>query len=473
MLFIGAEVCALVIMEASHFSDFWQWCLAPLLERGGAVGLSHKMLNRGTRTDTNFGCPVIGRRDLLNNQKAHRDKLQKMKSTLDTSAPTAQPHLTLYGRDYVAKKRATTEAAFSDLKMIQSIARTMTRKDQSQHERKGPASLNADGRRADIYRIMKENHTLLDNIEGVAPFMRTQDSIREYDFKKRYVINGSHSMRLSGGYDDQISKIRLEESSLLEEKKRSTTLRRERLAMRGSVSLPSLSPNGQRGMETPPPAQSQGGLGAAGRGRGGGSSSSSGFNEPSKGRGRGHGNSAFSQTAPGSIAAASRKAAPPEPPAAEQQLPFDEDQFQSRLQELKSVPEPPFDEDQFQSRLQELKSVPEPVRVAAQLEEPLEKPAEETLPQEQPVEEQVEEPQVEEQQTSPEETQESEQPPAVAERPPVRFDVEVDAEAADAAVEHPSVSYNRTATPFPGSVDVKASIDSRTATPFPSSVDVK
>ena len=37
------------------------------------------------------------------------------------------PHLQLYGRDYFAKKKATTEAAFQDLKMIQSIAKTMTR----------------------------------------------------------------------------------------------------------------------------------------------------------------------------------------------------------------------------------------------------------------------------------------------------------------------------------------------------------
>ena len=32
-----------------------------------------------------------------------------------------------YGRNYFAKKKQTTEAAFNDLKMIQAIAKTMTR----------------------------------------------------------------------------------------------------------------------------------------------------------------------------------------------------------------------------------------------------------------------------------------------------------------------------------------------------------
>lgn len=45
----------------------------------------------------------------------HRQRLENMRSALDTSAPAAMPHLQLYGRDYAAKKRATTEAAFSDL----------------------------------------------------------------------------------------------------------------------------------------------------------------------------------------------------------------------------------------------------------------------------------------------------------------------------------------------------------------------
>lgn len=203
------------------------------------------------RTDTTYACPVIGRRELMRQQRGHRERIANIKSSIDTRPPVPQPHLTLYGRDYVAKKRATTEAAFADLKMIQSIARTMTRKHEPE-ERKGPASLNADGRKADIMRIMKENHKLLHNIENVAPMMRTSDLIREHRFKQQYVINASHTMRLSGGYEEEISRIRrdtaLERSEQL---RRTESLKRMRNTT-GSVSLPSLSPNGHRGLNTPP-----------------------------------------------------------------------------------------------------------------------------------------------------------------------------------------------------------------------------
>lgn len=207
-----------------------------------------------------YACPVVGRRELNKQQRAHRERLQNMKSALDTRAPAPQPHLTLYGRDYVAKKRATTEAAFSDLKMIQSIARTMTR-DHSIPERKGPISLNADGRKQEIYRIMKENHKLLDSIENCEPMLRTQDMVKADRFRKRYTINCSHSMRLSGEYDDEILRIKDEERRKLAESKRIAQLRfekSERMARTagGSVSLPSLSPNGQRGAGTEKPSSS-------------------------------------------------------------------------------------------------------------------------------------------------------------------------------------------------------------------------
>lgn len=152
--------------------------------------------------------------------------------------------MTLYGRDYVAKKKATTEAAFSDLKMIQSIARTMTRK-QKIDERKGPVSLNADARKADIYRIMEENHRLLEHIDGVEPFTDARSLVDEHKFKRRYVINASHSMRLSGEYDDDISRIRREDRVRKEAQMRSLQLRKEageRMAKSsGTVSLPALT----------------------------------------------------------------------------------------------------------------------------------------------------------------------------------------------------------------------------------------
>merc|ERR1719245_429768 len=118
-------------------------------------------MNCQRRTDTSMGCPAMHRWQMKEVNKSNKERLSRVRSSLDTQAPKPQPHLTLYGRDYNAKKKATTEAAFADLKMIQAIARTMTRKCEVR-ERKGPMSLNADGRKAEIYRVMKDNHRLLD-----------------------------------------------------------------------------------------------------------------------------------------------------------------------------------------------------------------------------------------------------------------------------------------------------------------------
>lgn len=182
--------------------------------------------------------------ELKEGQKAQRERLSRIKSTLDTRAPSAQPHLTLYGRDYASKKKATTEAAFADLKMIQAIAKTMTRKHEVA-ERKGPVSLNADSRKADIYRIMNENHRLLEHIDGVEPFCNAQELVNEHRFKQRYVINCSHTGRLSGEYSQEEQRIRAEDKHRFEMSLRSTQLRKDaagRLGKTtGSISLPSLT----------------------------------------------------------------------------------------------------------------------------------------------------------------------------------------------------------------------------------------
>lgn len=165
-----------------------------------------------------------------------------MTSSIDTRAPAPMPHLTLYGRDYVSKKRATTEAAFSDLKMIQSIAKTMTRK-QELPVRKGPVSLNADARKQEIYRVMSENHKLLDRLETLEPVVSTRDLIRDYQFKQRYKISASHTKRLAGEYDPEIHRIKTEDQARADMMNRSCQLRmsqhRERLS--NSMSMPSLS----------------------------------------------------------------------------------------------------------------------------------------------------------------------------------------------------------------------------------------
>eukprot|EP00913_Durusdinium_trenchii_P010266 g9627.t1 len=87
--------------------------------------------------------------------------------------------------------------------------------------RKGPVSLNADGRKQEIYRIMKENHQLLQNIETCQPVVRTSDMMRWDRMRKRYIINASHTMRMAGEYDDDIMRIRDEDRRKRESMKRS------------------------------------------------------------------------------------------------------------------------------------------------------------------------------------------------------------------------------------------------------------
>jgi len=169
-----------------------------------------------------------------------------MKSSIDTRPPAPQPHLTLYGRDYAAKKRATTEAAFSDLKMIQSIAKTMTRKPYMP-QRKGPVSLNADGRKQEIFRIMKENHRLLDRLECLEPVVSTADLVRSHKERQRYTILVSHSKRLAGEYDPEIHQIRTEDKAKQDAMNRSVHLRLTKQRMAASTgnmtqSMPALTP---------------------------------------------------------------------------------------------------------------------------------------------------------------------------------------------------------------------------------------
>jgi len=195
------------------------------------------------RTDTSFGCPLVGRRDLERRQALHRERITRQTSSIDTRAPAAMPHLTLYGRDYAAKKRATTEAAFSDLKMIQSIAKTMTRKAEIPM-RKGPISLNADQRKTEIFRIMKENHRLLDHLENLKPFVSTTELERNHKNQQRYTILTSHSKRLAGEYDDEVERIRTEDKAQTEAMNRSVQARlaKQRLKQSSSMSAPSLTP---------------------------------------------------------------------------------------------------------------------------------------------------------------------------------------------------------------------------------------
>lgn len=206
------------------------------------------------RTDTTCGNSLVGQWEIERRQKAHRAALSDVKPTLDIKRPPpSQPHLTLYGRDYAVKKKATTEAAFADLKMIQSIARTMTRPVKLP-DRSGPMSLNTDARKAEIHRIMHENHRLLDHIESSKPFCRTSELVREHTDKHAYVINLSHSKRLYGEYDDHIRRIKDDQRMRYDSQKRETAKRKQLSLQKkgpGSMSMPALMPMEARSPQQP------------------------------------------------------------------------------------------------------------------------------------------------------------------------------------------------------------------------------
>lgn len=164
------------------------------------------------RTDTTHACPVVGRRDLLRRQRIHNAKLQAAVAAVDMSPPRPQPHLTVYGRDHVTRKKATTEAAFSDLKMLQAVVRTLSRRPTSPERSPGPASLNVGARRQEALRIMRENRRLLDRLECAQPTLATSALLGSRDQQRRHVINASHAARLSGEYDRELAVLRRAEA---------------------------------------------------------------------------------------------------------------------------------------------------------------------------------------------------------------------------------------------------------------------
>jgi hypothetical protein len=128
-----------------------------------------------------------------------------MRPAVDNRPPASYPHLTSLGRDYFAKKKATTEAAFADLKMIGAIAKTMTRPSEHADTRGGQnrtRSLTADIRKKELYRITMANHALLERLENLKPVYKVREQIREYKGTREFVANASHTARKAGLYDD-------------------------------------------------------------------------------------------------------------------------------------------------------------------------------------------------------------------------------------------------------------------------------
>merc|ERR1712100_144146 len=106
--------------------------------------------------------------------------IRNMKSALDMKSPEDQPHLTTYGRNYFAKKKQTTEAAFNDLKMIQAIAKTMTRP--------FPYEENKEA-------------TVPHSLENLKPTASVKKLEEDYRKNQKYVVNSSWTARRARLYD--------------------------------------------------------------------------------------------------------------------------------------------------------------------------------------------------------------------------------------------------------------------------------
>jgi len=154
------------------------------------------------RTDVSYGNPVVADKEQNRLHGLHRQRVANVRSSVDNSCPPSQPHLTTFGRDYFWKKKRTVEAAFSDLKMIQSIARTMTRP-LDVPSNKGPTSLNANFRKQELFRITMDNHKLLNRLENAASQSTfSTKRLEECHLEnRRHMANASYSARKAGYYD--------------------------------------------------------------------------------------------------------------------------------------------------------------------------------------------------------------------------------------------------------------------------------
>lgn len=161
------------------------------------------MNKQNRRTDVEYGGnSVVQRKERERLDKLHKQRLKGIKSAIDMTCPVDQPHLTTYGRNYFAKKKQTTEAAFQDLKMIQSIARTMTRPfPYDPQNAPPPHSLNRDLRKRELFRITMENHKLLDRLENLKPYYSTKRLLEDHAKSQKYVVNSSWTARRAHLYD--------------------------------------------------------------------------------------------------------------------------------------------------------------------------------------------------------------------------------------------------------------------------------
>ncbi|KAF4682116.1 hypothetical protein FOZ60_011027 [Perkinsus olseni] len=200
------------------------------------------------RTDTSHGNSLIARREFKRQQQKHRETIRRMQPSIDTRRPADHKHLTLYGRDYYAKKRQITESAYNDLKMIQSIAQTMTRSPEllGSARRPGPVSLNREYRKRELFRITLENHALLGRLERLRPYYSTARLERDYLRHMRYMVQSSaHAYSRGRQQHPVVEKIKAREKAAKysEMRSRPGVDQQTRRSLGGSRSSPSLRKN--------------------------------------------------------------------------------------------------------------------------------------------------------------------------------------------------------------------------------------
>lgn len=89
----------------------------------------------------------------------------------------------------------------------------------------------------------------MSSLEKLEPVINTRTMIRQDMERQRYVINASHSKRLSGEYDSDIERIFTEEKSKLDSYKQSVEMKRAQRSMGLSHSMPFLSAAGAASAE--------------------------------------------------------------------------------------------------------------------------------------------------------------------------------------------------------------------------------
>lgn len=110
-----------------------------------------------------------------------------VKATVDAGPPKAASRPRPRAPASRARKEAQAEAAVSDLRMIENIAREMARPPSlSVLERKGPMSLNTNQRRKELQRIDHENQKLLKRLENQKSSYAQRDQKRSYDESRRH-----------------------------------------------------------------------------------------------------------------------------------------------------------------------------------------------------------------------------------------------------------------------------------------------